>query len=159
MTQNKDSLTPYKQALIPPGISVPIKENLLIGILKDNRFIDFVSDADQLKIQNIGGNDFVIIGYDSGIAIAINCKTDGVYCVDLEGEYMTTFVNSNLKKLTVCLLLYKEYSPQITESNDVSIVGILNELKGKFEIIDEKVFDNPNNWWSVIFEQVEQGLL
>ena len=35
---------------------------------------------------------------------------------------------------------------------------LIGEIRQKFKHVDERVLDDEENWWSVILEQVEEGL-
>jgi hypothetical protein len=163
LIQNIDLLTPFKKEFFPSGISSIIQEELLVGVLRDNRFIEFAKEDETLKIHRSNGEDFVVVGTDATsdytVAVAINRKTNLVYSVDLNGEYKTRFVNSALHQFTACLLVYRSYSQRLTECDDEDAIVIVSEIRLKFRAIDVKVFDDPENWWGVILEQIEHGLM
>jgi hypothetical protein len=45
------------------------------------------------------------------------------------------------------------------EIPDELLVQITEELRQKYQEVDPLALDSEENWWSVILEQVEQGLL
>lgn len=114
-------------------------------------FMQFNSD-----IEINDGN--IVIGNDFGTDICINSKGE-IVSVDKEKEYPTRFVNKNLKAFIDCIFIYKQYEPEINNSSDDDIELVLNEMKLKFEIIDKEVFNNEENWWSIILEQIEFGMM
>ena len=78
LLQNRANLFFYPPELIPPAIPEDIKAELLLGINMDYNLIEFFKDPTQLRVQNIGGRDLVIVGtYVAGIylmGIDVNTK-------------------------------------------------------------------------------------
>lgn len=111
------------------------------------------------KIENIQlSAKYITIGNDYGTNICIN-KQNQIVSVDPEDEYPTRFVNKNLKSLLQFIRIYLSYESKFVDVNDDEINKILEEIKREFEEIDIEALSNEENWWSVILEQVELGLM
>lgn len=119
------------------------------------RETEFFTAADALQVTPDGQ---VRIGTDYGTDILLDA--DGrVRSVSESGEYPERFVNSDLpafvRSLAIVIEKREEYAG---ESNDV-LDEQVEVLAATLLDIDENVFADPENWWSVIFEQMRDGLL
>lgn len=52
----------------------------------------------------------------------------------------------------------KSNNNEIVSVNDDEIGVLIGEIRQKFIHVDERALDDEENWWSVILEQVEDGL-
>lgn len=104
------------------------------------------------------GDEYIIIGNDYGTSICIN-KKDEIVSVDPENEYPTRFINKNLICLLKCINIYLSYQEKLIDVNDDEIIKVIEEIKREYEKIDIEALNNEENWWSVILEQVELGLM
>ena len=77
--------------------------------------------------------------------------------VPLENAYPIRFINTNLNSLLECIFVLKKYEQEIDNATDDDIETILDEIKKKFESIDKEVFNDEENWWSVILEHFADG--
>lgn len=120
--------------------------------------LEFLS-FDLNKIDNIKlDEEHIIIGNDYGTKICIN-KNDEIVSVDEEGEYATRYVNSSLSKLLAFIEIYDCCEARFDNISDEEAGFVINEVKRKFNEVDAKALSDEENWWSVILEQVEQGLM
>lgn len=65
----------------------------------------------------------------------------------------------DLKSFLKFLDLFTVYYIKIGEVGEEEQLQILEELKGEFNRIDSRALDYEDNWWSVILEQMEMGLM
>lgn len=126
-----------------------------IGLPKEPlNFIQFNIDEIEIELND----SYVVIGNDFGTDICINDK-DEIISIDKENEYPIRFVNKSLKDLLECIFIYKQYEQEINNAEDDDIESILDEIRMKFKIVDKEVFNNEENWWSIILEQIESGMM
>lgn len=126
-----------------------------IGLPKEPlNFIQFNIDEIEIELND----RYIVIGNDFGTDICINEKEE-IISIDKENEYPIRFVNKSLKDFLECIFIYKQYEQEINNVADDDIESILDEIKMKFEIIDKEVFNNEENWWSIILEQIELGMM
>lgn len=65
----------------------------------------------------------------------------------------------DLKSFLKFLDLFTVYYIKIGEVGEEEQLQILEELKEEFNRIDSRALDYEDNWWSVILEQMEMGLM
>lgn len=110
-------------------------------------------EFDKPRIDIELNDKYIVIGNDFGTDICINDKEE-IISVDRENEYPIRFVNKSLKKFLECIFVFMQYEKEINDANDEDIESIFDEIKMKFEKIDNDVFSSEENWWSIILEQV-----
>ena len=77
----------------------------------------------------------------------------------MENEYPVRFINKNLEsflKFVVILLLQEN---DITEADDDEINQIMQKIRTEFNMIDIRALSSEENWWSIILEQIELGVM
>ncbi|BDC97649.1 SUKH-4 family immunity protein [Treponema saccharophilum] len=127
-----------------------------IGIPKEPLgFIKF--NIDELKTLK-HEDDFVIIGTDLGTNICIN-KNDEIISVDFENEYPTRLINKNLESFLHFIVIFLLHEDEINSADDDTISQIIQKIKVEFEQIDELALNNQENWWPIILEQIETGMM
>ena len=110
-------------------------------------------------IKNIKLEDeYFIIGNDYGTNICINQK-DEIVSVDPEHEYPTRFINQNLEYLLKFIVVFLSYEKVIINTSDEDVHNVIENVKREFEEIDIQALSDEENWWSVILEQIELGLM
>ncbi len=127
-----------------------------IGLPKEPlSFIKFnIEELKTLKHED----DFVIIGTDLGTNICIN-KNDEIISVDFENEYPTRLINKNLESFLHFIVIFLLHEDEINSADDDTISQIIQKIKAEFEQIDELALNNQENWWSIILEQIETGMM
>lgn len=117
-------------------------------------FFHFNIQRDELVIVN---DNCISIGSDNGTEICINSNNE-IVSVDTYGVYPQRFVNSSLEQFFECVAIYLIYSDRLMSVDDDEIGVLVGEIKQKFIHVDERTLNDEDNWWSVILEQVEDGL-
>lgn len=117
-------------------------------------FLHFYTQSDSLIIVN---DDCISIGSDNGTEICIDPNNE-IVSVDAYGVYPKRFVNSSLESLFECVAIYLIYNDRLMSAEDDEISILIGEIRQKFNRVDERALDDEENWWSVILEQVEDGL-
>lgn len=118
-------------------------------------FLHFNTQSGGLVIVN---DDCISIGSDNGTEICIDPNNE-IVSVDVYGVYPKRFVNSSLESLFECVAIYLIYNDRLMSADDDEIGVLIGEIRQKFSHVDEKALADEENWWSVILEQVEDGLV
>ena len=63
-----------------------------------------------------------------------------------------------MESLFECVAIYLIYNDRLMSAEDDEISILIGEIRQKFNRVDERALDDEENWWSVILEQVEDGL-
>lgn len=130
-----------------------------VGTPIDNKFLINFNDSITEYRHEGKENNYVMIGNDFGTSICINIKTDEIFSIDDDNELPVRFINSNIKCLLGCLMVYIKYQPQLIEADDEEVFNIVKEIRESFIKFDLRALENDENWWSVILEQIEYGLM
>lgn len=99
-----------------------------------------------------------IIGHDYGTDICIDSNGE-IISSDPEQELPTRFINKDLKTFLEFLNIFSEYYIQCGETDEEEQMQLLENIKEEFNRVDSRALDNEENWWSVILEQIEMGLM
>jgi len=139
---------PSKQFLIEVGL--PNKEDWTLRF--DHESDDLPRLPNKGNFRCIGFDDFVPLCFDEnrlGCVIADETEIGG----------SERFVNSNVEYFAEFLVLYQEYRITAQVLSEEEIGGTIDKTEAMMCQADPKAFDNPNNYWSVIVEQMRQGML
>ena len=128
-----------------------LEENLYLVIYEKFRDHDNFIDTDL-------SCSYTVIGNDYGTDLCIDSKGE-IISLDPDHELPTRFINQDLKSFLKFLNLFTVYYTKIGEAGEEEQIQILEEMKGEFNRIDSRALDNEENWWSVILEQIEMGLM
>ena len=93
-----------------------------------------------------------------GTNICIN-KNDEIISVDFENEYPTRLINKNLESFLHFIVIFLLHEDEINSADDDTISQIIQKIKAEFEQIDELALNNQENWWPIILEQIETGMM
>ena len=127
--------------------------------LEETLLLHFYQNDDALAISIHNHDRFLIIGDDDGTKLGIKENTGEVLSIDPEGKLPTRFVNSSILTLLAFLGMYVREQPGLAQADDEEASQIVARMRDAFSTFDAQALDNPENWWSVVLEQVEQGLL
>ena len=101
---------------------------------------------------------YTVIGNDYGTDICINSKGE-IISLDPEQELPTRFINRDLETFLKFLNIFTAYHMKVREVDEEKQIQILDEMKEEFDKLDSRALDYEDNWWSVILEQMEMGLM
>ena len=133
-------------------------KKVLCDIGLPNIKLNFI-DLCHAEIENIYlENELIVIGNDYGTLICINSKNE-IVAFDQENEYPLRFINNSLKCLLNFLIIYISYQNKLYNLTDEQIEKEIQEIRKKFNKIDKRALENEENWWSIILEQLELGLI
>lgn len=104
------------------------------------------------------GTRYCRIGTDGGTSLLVG--TDGVVTsVSPNGEYPIRHVNSSLECFLLFLSKVTAARRRFREMADDDIDTVIDTLYRDLLAVDAGAFADPDTWWSVVFEQMRDGLL
>lgn len=104
-------------------------------------------------------NGGIVIGCDEGTYICVNTQ-DEIISIDPQSVLPTRFVNKNLKSFLDYIVIFLTFRDKALRlSDEKEEMQVLEEMRKEFERIDDKALCNEENWWAVILEQIEMGLM
>lgn len=68
-------------------------------------------------------------------------------------------INSSIEHFINFLQIYFTRRPELSKADDEEAVEIVRSMRDDFDKLDAMALSNEENWWAVILEQTEQGLL
>jgi hypothetical protein len=139
---------PSKRFLIEVGL--PYKEDWTLR---------FDSEADHLpRLPN--RVNCRRIGFDDVVPVCLDEKRGGcVVAVETAVGGSERFINSSVECFGEFLVLYQEYRKAARAVSEEEIVKFISGVEERMRKADPKAFDDPNNYWPVVVEQMNQGLL
>lgn len=156
-----DRLVPVSASLVegPPlgnvtseflsGVGFPVECPLEVTLYRDERLLA------PLRFRD---TDYLVIGDDYGTTLAVESGMDAVWSINPE-EGIFRFVNSNVGHFVDFLGLYQalgEYDQDVSEEQEGALV---DDFQAWMRRRDTAAFEDEDHWWSLIVEQVEDGLL
>lgn len=158
-----DKLAPISPDLVKWNISDPTKGFLMdVGLPRKGPLalgVIFYHDERLLGLRSIAGVDYLALGYDYGTILGIKLGTDEVWAVDPDKESLPRFVNSRLSAFVLFLAIYDSRGHDRQHASDEEDEVIVQEMRQQFISRDPHAFDDVENWWSLVFEQMSYGML
>jgi hypothetical protein len=99
--------------------------------------------------------EHVIIGDDYGAEFCVSLSDGAIHSIDPREELPTRFVNSGILELARFIEVSESFSD--TPINDTAMLS--RRMREALTQIDAKAFADPENWWAIVLEQMEYGLL
>ncbi|MCM1327013.1 MAG: SUKH-4 family immunity protein [Bacteroidales bacterium] len=102
---------------------------------------------------------YIVIGEDEGSYLCINPHGE-IIAIDQGDESFIRFVNKDLRAFLDYIVVYIIFQEKALEIEDEEEgIQVLEDMREEFMKMDERALDNEENWWSVIVEQIEMGLM
>jgi hypothetical protein len=141
----------------------PMNKSILfeVGLPIVDDLVTFYKESG-IKECYYGQDRFLIIGDDYGTQIGVSLNADTkneIYSFDVGNELPKRFINSDISKLLQLLLKYKKFKSSIVDCSDEEVALVISKLKVEFIKIDNKALADEENWWSVLLEQHEEGIM
>jgi len=101
------------------------------------------------------------IGTDGRLQICISEENSSgnVIAVDLDEKHITKMVNTSVELLGGFLALYVEYCKSFHGSSDNEMDEGARKMESFMRDHDSTALNSPDSWWSLITEQMKNGLL
>ena len=72
---------------------------------------------------------------------------------------MDRYINASIERFGECLVYYQQYRVSVSHLSKNEVEKLITTTQDKIREADATAFGSPENWWSVIIEQMQQGLL
>jgi len=137
-------------------------ENIGLPMSIEFLYLDFCNHdvSDKLIINN---RHFMILGDEDeyGAKICIEQSTGKMYSVETKDNRVNRFINTDVICFMQCMTSYMRIIPNIiSKEYDLDAIAVVvNEIKCEILAVDEKALEDGENWWSVLLEQHEWGLM
>jgi len=126
-----------------------------LGVPRDAPLlVTFYTGEEFLQPLTMAGETYCVVGDDYGTKIGLRRMGD-VWSVDPEGQLPCRFINTSIAHFVLFLGLYEAQC----ENGDWEPIAMAGELRAQFDENDLFALSNEDNWWSLILEQIRQGLL
>ena len=104
--------------------------------------------------------EYLVIGDDEGTDLCVRQSDGAVLAVDPEGHLPTRFINADVRKLALCIASYERYRLALEGlGSEEGELAAVTALEREIAAIDPAALEDPENWWSAILEQAEDGFL
>jgi hypothetical protein len=101
-----------------------------------------------------------VLGTDGACELRVDRGSGGLTAFDPEGKLPARFVNSCVSQLGAFIAVYGRYVAETPPVDDEAArFESVARLRGTFAELDPAALLDPENWWSVVLEQIEDGLL
>lgn len=104
-------------------------------------------------------SEFIRIGTDGRTQLCVAIGSGAVFAVDPAGKLPCRFVSSSLIAFLELLSLYHNYAERVQSLGEDQADTLVEQVAQEMSSVDSAAFDGPENWWSVIVEQMRDGLL
>lgn len=98
-------------------------------------------------------------GTDGGSSLCLVPPDGAVISVPATSDLRQRYVNTDLGSFASFLLEVCRIRRQFAELDDTQLDTALDDLQKRLRSMDETALADPEHWWSVIFEQLRDGLL
>jgi hypothetical protein len=115
--------------------------------------------ANERRMSGFEGLHQLALAGGQDVLASVNLEQSHiVVSIDLHKEECQRFINSSLVAFVACLAAYLKCCHECgcRENDNASVVA---SFVATIVSIDDKCLDDPENWWSLIVEQMETGLL
>jgi len=111
------------------------------------------------RISSDHGRQHWKIGTDYGTDVCVYTDSGEVVSLSSSGQYPNRFVNSCLECFVEFLCRVVTERRKFLGLPDYEIDELVERLEAELRARDADAFEQPEHWWSVIFEQLRAGLL
>lgn len=125
------------------------------------RQVDPLFKIEDMAVRNVPGREglYCRVGSDFGTDLCVSADTGEVESFSLTGEYPTRFVNTSLALFVEFLFLVSAERKRFPDLGDDEIDQLIAALEDRLRQLDGRALADRDNWWAVIVEQLQDGLL
>jgi hypothetical protein len=103
---------------------------------------------------------YILIGRDGDVPICLDeSRAGAVIAVEGAGMRGERFVNTSVRELAHCLVLYQNYCIHGDGLPDEAVRSLATDLENQMCVIDPPAFQDSHNYWPTIIQQIRAGLL
>ena len=129
-----------------------------VGLVKGFEGINFYFDSDGIKKTIIKGTEYLVLGDDYGSKLCAELSDETIKAVYEEDDLPIRYINSSIENFVLFIMFFEQYQLSLNEDEDRNMKK-LSDLQSTFNKYDETALNYEENWWAVIIEQIEDGLL
>ncbi|MFF0412694.1 SUKH-4 family immunity protein [Kitasatospora sp. NPDC004745] len=100
----------------------------------------------------------LVLGSDGWALVTLDVVSGAVRAVDPD-DGTARYGNADVRSFVRCLAVFAGWLPALRGSDPVTAGAAVEALQRALVAVDGTVFDDPENWWAVIVEQLWDGLL
>ena len=142
---------------------------MVAGLHSDERseFARLVAEGDvgpifqpisEPRVFEINGRSYIAVGGDLGTRLSVGAKDRTIVSVDPETG-AERFVSRNLAQFAAMLGAVRQFWTQHANDADPDYERAAHRLRDELGQLDAAAFDSDETWWSMVVEQIEDGLL
>jgi hypothetical protein len=142
---------------LPPSVAEFLQD---VG-LPESEYLGFEFIALESALRpssHFGFSEFWVIGSDGGSEICLG-KGGEVLSVRGGNELVVRRLNSSVQKLRAFILKIEDARKKLAEMSEEDAVEMVQRLRDQLREADEFAFGSDEDWWPVVLEQMEQGLM
>lgn len=101
--------------------------------------------------------ELVEIGSDDMVPICLDERSGEIVC--LEPGNSLRFMSSGIRNLGETLIIYQEYRDKVRSMPEEDVDAFIEEIEERMRTSDSRALAIPESYWSVVIEQMKDGLL
>jgi len=99
------------------------------------------------------------IGWDDPVPICLDEVSGGAVIADASDGALPMFVNSSVEQFGMCLGLYERYRRATRDVAEDARLTAVARLESEVQRVDPEAVTSNANYWPLIIEQLNDGLL
>ena len=104
--------------------------------------------------------NLLIFGDDYGTNLCVDLRDGFVYSVDSKNELPIRFVNRSVRCLAKFLDAHRQCVTKLSRTDtEEQQLQVIRSLSEQLNAIDSRALLQRENWWAVVLEQMQDGLL
>ena len=119
----------------------------------------FEADPPEVFVDRGSSRSLLRLGDDLGTWLCLDLATHQVVSVDPERELPERFVNSTLSDFLRFLCRLDRFWAKTMPLEDDEAIAAVSPLREEMRAIDAAALGSEDHWWSVVLEQMSDGLL
>jgi hypothetical protein len=116
-------------------------------------------EYEPLSMETHAASKYWRIGTDGGTSLLVGDSDSAVTSISPTGEYPIRHVNASLECFLIFLSRVMATRREFQDMADDDIDDAIDALYRDLLVVDASAFRDPDSWWSVVFEQMKDGLL
>jgi hypothetical protein len=143
------------------SISESVKDFLTsVGLpTRSGLLFPFFKRSEDFSVWNYEEHSYLVLAEERGQKLCLDLETGNIFVVDSRNELPTRFVNSDIESLIEFIQVYSQAKDIFLKAPEKGVTKIVSSLRKRFSDKDPKALEGDENWWAIILEQTEQGLM
>jgi SUKH-4 immunity protein len=143
------------------GSALPLQTRAFLCEIGLPDGVDWTLRFDNQQFPQLPGrNQYRVIGHDDVVPICIDLSAGGrLVAVESDVGGGVRYINSDVEHFAECLVYYQQYRIAARTTDESEIQDVIDSTAEKMKGADPTAFVDPNSYWPVVVEQMNQGLL